>query len=165
MTARLASFLVAAALALPASSVLAQDWHDGPPPPEAPGPEFRDGPAPIPGTPREMRRFELRRDGGREYREGRRDGPPPLPGMVPPGPGMVMPPPGARGPMMAYAYPSPYPGWVYPPVAWVKVPIVREHRDCGCEEVTEERVVTHVAHRAHRPVRRHHAEKWVRSTK
>jgi hypothetical protein len=81
------------------------------------------------------------------------------------GPGMIMPPPppGSPGPAIGYGYPSPYPGWVYPPVAWVKVPIVHE-RSCGCQEVVEEEVVTHVA--PQRVIhRRHEAGKWVRSTK
>lgn len=161
MSARLASLFAAAALCAAASPTLAQDWHQGPPlPPEAPGPDFRDGHGPMPH--REMRRFELRHDDGRgdegPWEEDR--GPPP-------GPGMMMPPPplpGGPGPMMTYVYPSPYPGWVYPPVAWVKVPIVREHaRDCGCEEVVEEKVVVR---EASRPVHHRRAGgKWLRSTK
>ena len=92
--------------------------------------------------------------------------------MAPRGPGMMMPPPlpggpggfGGPGAGVSYAYPSPYPGWVYPPVAWVKVPIMHE-RDCGCgETVEEETIVTRSAPRwhHHRAVR-HHPGKWVRA--
>ena len=37
--------------------------------------------------------------------------------------------------MVGYHYPYPY------PVMWVKVPIVTERGDCGCETVVEEVVV------------------------
>lgn len=50
-------------------------------------------------------------------------------------------------PGFGYAYPYPY------PVVWVRVPIVTEHRDCGCE-VVEEVIEEHVVERAPRPAPR-----------
>jgi hypothetical protein len=81
--------------------------------------------------------------------EGGRSGMP----MGPMGPGMdhgVMPP---MGPGMSYGWQPGYvtPGYMVPPLVWVRVPIVHERRDCGCEEVIEEEVITRSAPRA-RPV-------------
>ncbi len=61
-------------------------------------------------------------------------------------------------PQGAYGYHYPYPY----PVMWVKVPIVTERRDCGCETVVEERVEVE---RAPPRVRRRAPDKRVRITK
>ena len=170
MPARLASLFAAAALCAAASPLMAQDWHEGPPPPDDQEADARDRDGPMPGR-HVIRRIELRhgegRPGPREREWSRWGGPPPLPAMMPPpGPGMMVPPPPGAPPMMTYAYPSPYPGWVYPPVAWVKVPIVHERRGCGCEKVVEEKIVTREVRPAHRVIRHRRVfTKWVRSTK
>jgi len=99
-------------------------------------------------------------------------GPPMAPGPMPMGRNM-MPPMGPgmapMGPPMAYGYVQPEyvtPGYMVPPLMWVRVPIIHEQRDCGCgEEVVEERVVTTtVEHRPahHRRVRRDKYEKYSR---
>jgi hypothetical protein len=64
--------------------------------------------------------------------------------------------PGHGAGAWGYHYPYPY------PVMWVKVPIVTERRDCGCETVVEERVVEEVPPPR---VRRRPADKRVRITK
>jgi len=53
--------------------------------------------------------------------------------------------PGHGAGAWGYHYPYPY------PVMWVRVPIVTERRDCGCETVVEERIVEE---RVPPPVRR-----------
>ena len=99
-------------------------------------------------------------------------GPPMAPGPMPMGRNM-MPPMGPgmapMGPPMAYGYVQPEyvtPGYMVPPLMWVRVPIIHEQRDCGCgEEVVEERVVTTtVEHRPahHRRVAHDKYEKYSR---
>ena len=56
-----------------------------------------------------------------------------------------------------YHYPYPY------PVMWVKVPIVTERRDCGCETVVEEWVEEEAAPPPR--VRRRAPDKRIRTTK
>lgn len=66
------------------------------------------------------------------------------------GPGMANPPYGWRGmvapeiagPGMPYAFAQGMvtPGYAVPPLAWIRVPIMRAQADCGCEEVVEETI-------------------------
>ncbi|MBV8778135.1 MAG: hypothetical protein JO258_13150 [Alphaproteobacteria bacterium] len=89
--------------------------------------------------------------------EGRMAGPPRAPGPMTMGPGMPPMAPGMApgGQLMPYAYVQPEyvtPGYMVPPLMWVRVPIIHEQRDCGCrDEVIEERVVTSTVE--HRPAR------------
>jgi hypothetical protein len=58
------------------------------------------------------------------------------------------------------------PGYVVPPLVWVRVPIIHQRVDCGCEEVIEEEVVTTPAPRARRVIhRRVVGDKRVRYSK
>ena len=68
---------------------------------------------------------------------------------------------GAVAGAWGYHYPYPY------PVIWVRVPIVTERRDCGCETVVEERVVEErvVEEPAPPRVRRRAPDKRIRTTK
>jgi hypothetical protein len=67
---------------------------------------------------------------------------------MPMGPGMA--------PPMGYEWQPGYvtPGYMVPPLVWVRVPIFHERRDCGCEEVIEEEVITRPAPRARRVIHR-----------
>jgi hypothetical protein len=69
---------------------------------------------------------------------------------MPMGPGMPV------GPDMSYGWQPGYvtPGYMVPPLVWVRVPIMHERRDCGCEEVIEEEVTTRTAPRARRAIHR-----------
>lgn len=77
----------------------------------------------------------------------------PMPQAMPMGPGMEH---GMMAPPMGYGWQPGYvtPGYMVPPLVWVRVPIVHERRDCGCEEVIEEEVITRPAHRARRVIHR-----------
>lgn len=117
MTLRSAS-LIAIAVAATAAPALAQDGYDPGPPP------------PLPAWEEELDDYPdeeyLEDEDGEEdaWAEPRGHyGPPPHARGYPPGHGA-----GAWG----YHYPYPY------PVMWVRVPIITERRDCGCETVVEE---------------------------
>ena len=178
MTIRTASLIAAAAVALVASSASAQDRWDGPPPP---GPELRDGP-PMP--PMGARRFGYSPEQRGQWLDECRanHAPPPMRdgrrGHGRPGPG----PDGETGYCEGYlqhyeGMPGPAfqpgmvqpdyitPGYMVPPLMWVRVPIIHERRDCGCEEVVEEEVVTRPAPAPRRAAPRRTHDKRIRYAK
>lgn len=187
MTIRFASLIAAGALAALTTPALAQDadgagppergeWR-GPPPRPMPGPggerferrampPMRAMPGPRPGYSPDERgawmdqchanfRGPDRRDGpGGDYCEqymGHYESGMPGPAM---GPGLA--------PPMAWQPGYVTPGYMVPPLVWVRVPIVHERRGCGCEEVIEEEVITRPAPRARRVIHRRVHEKRVK---